>query len=99
MKHLRCRLTWLYTVTTSLILTLALAGFFIFFIRETRLARLDDFYRLWNTLCFSLQSNTVISHSYLSRTEADHRLIIHIEETESPFCFPAPGLLPQTGRS
>lgn len=87
MKHLRCRLTWLYTVTTSLILTLALAGFFIFFIRETRLARLDDFYRLWNTLCFSLQSNTVISHSYLSRTEADHRLIIHIEENGIPLLF------------
>ncbi|MCI8660145.1 MAG: HAMP domain-containing histidine kinase [Lachnospiraceae bacterium] len=87
MKHLRCRLTWLYTITASVILTLALTVLFLFQMRQTRQAQLDDFYQLWNSLCFRLQSDTVISHSYLSRTEARNQLLIHIEENGIPFFF------------
>lgn len=88
MKHLRYRLTWLYTLTTSIILTLTLILFFLFRVRETRQSQLEDFYQIWNSLCFRLQSESVISHQYLSLTEARSQLLIHIEENGIPLLFP-----------
>lgn len=88
MKHLRCRLTWLYTLTTGIILTLALTGFLLFRIKETRQTQLENFDQIWNSLCFRLQSDSVITHDFLSRTEAQNRLVIHIEENGNPFFYP-----------
>jgi Signal transduction histidine kinase len=87
MKSLHRRLTWLYTITTGMILTMALAGFFMLRIRETRQAQLDSFYILWNSLSSRLSSDTAISHSFLAQVEVDSQSIIHIEENGTPLIF------------
>lgn len=87
MTRLRFSLTWLYTITTSLILTLALASLFLLRIKETRQAQLDDFYTAWNSLSFRLTSDTIISQSFLAQAEAADRSIIHIEENGIPLLY------------
>ena len=78
MTRLRFRLTWLYTITTSLILTLALTSLFLLRIKETRQAQLDSFYTTWNSLSFRLTSDTIISQNFLAQAEAASQSIIHI---------------------
>lgn len=95
---LRRRLTCLYTVTTSLILTIVLAASLLTRIRDVRQSQLDDFYELWDSLQFRLQSNLSISQSYLAQTETSHSSIIHIEENGSPLLFSG-SWSPQTERS
>lgn len=97
MKLLRRRLTWLYTITTGLILTLALSAFLLLRIEETRQAQLDSFYAAWNALSFRLSSDTVISHSFLAQAEAASQSVIHIEENGIPLLFSG-SWLPATDR-
>ncbi len=87
MTVLRRRLTVLYTVTTSLILTLVMAVFLLMRIRETRQAQMEDFYDLWNSLQFRLQSDTTISQGFLAQTESDHKVVIHIEENGTALLY------------
>lgn len=87
MTVLRRRLTLLYTVTTSLILTLVMAAFLIMRIRETKQGQMEDFYDLWNSLQFRLQSDTTIAQGFLAQTEADRRVVIHIEENGTALLY------------
>ncbi len=85
---LRRRLTGLYTVTTSLILTLVMISFFIIRLQETRQRQADNFYELFTSLTTRLQSDTMISQSFLAQTEAAHQAIIHIEENGTALLYP-----------
>lgn len=87
MKHLRLRLTGLYTITAGLILTLAMAGFLMLRVRETRQDQLEDFHNTWNAVVLRLQSDSVISQSFLAQTEAVSQSVIHIEENGIPFLY------------
>ncbi len=87
MTVLRRRLTLLYTVTTSLILTLVMAAFLIMRVRETKQGQMEDFYDLWNSLQFRLQSDTTISQGFLAQTEADRRVVVHIEENGNALLY------------
>ncbi len=84
---LRRRLTCLYAVTTSLILTLVLAVSLLTRVRDVRQSQLDEFSRLWESLRFRLQSDLSISQSYLAQTEASNSAVIHIEENGSPLLY------------
>ena len=57
MKHLQLRLTWLYTFTAGLILTLAMTSFLMLRIHETKQEQLERFYSTWNMLSLRLQSD------------------------------------------
>ncbi len=98
MNVLRRRLTLLYAVTTSLILTLVMAAFLIMRIRETRQGQMEDFYDLWNSLQFRLQSDTTIAQGFLAQTEADHKVVIHIEENGTALLYNG-SWQPQTPRA
>ncbi len=87
MAILRRRLTLLYAVTTSLILTLVMAVLLMTRVRETHQEQLEDFYDLWNSLQFRLQSDTTIAQGFLAQTEADRRVVIHIEENGTALLF------------
>ncbi len=97
MAILRRRLTLLYTVTTSLILTLVMTAFLIMRVRETKQGQMEDFYDLWNSLQFRLQSDTTIAQGFLAQTEADHKVVIHIEENGTALLFNG-SWTPQTPR-
>lgn len=84
---LRRRLTCLYAVTTSLILTLVLAVSLLARVRDTRQSQLEDFYDLWNSLQYRIQSDHSISQTYLAQTEAAHSSIIHIEENGTALLY------------
>ena len=87
MKHLYLRLTALYTITAGLILTLAMAGFLMLRIRETRQEQLEHFHSTWNTVVLRLQSDSFISQRFLAQTEAASQSVIHIEENGIPFLY------------
>lgn len=87
MKLLQRRLTCLYTLTTGAILALALTGFLLFQIKETRQKQIEDFYAVWNSLCLRLQSDTILPHSFLAQTEITGHSIIHIEENGIPLIY------------
>ncbi len=87
MKHLYLRLTALYTITAGLILTLAMAGFLMLRIRETRQEQLEHFHSTWNTVVLRLQSDSFISQRFLAQTEAASQAVIHIEENGIPFLY------------
>lgn len=84
---LKKRLTWLYTIVTGAILTLALIGFLIFQMEDTKRTQLNQFQTIWNTISRQVQFDSVITHSWLSQTESDNRLIIHIEENGIPLLY------------
>lgn len=94
---LRKRLTWLYTITTGCILTLVMVGFLLFRVDETRREQLEQFQNIWNTVSYRLQFENTISHSWLAKTEADNRTILHIEENGIPFLYSG-SWKPQTSR-
>lgn len=87
MKKLHWRLTLLYTITTGLILTLTIAGFLAFRIKEYHQAQIENFHSIWNSLSFRLQSETTFPHSLLAQTEAEQQMIIHIEENGLPLLY------------
>ncbi len=97
MKSLHCRLTFLYTITSSLVLAIAMTGFLMLRIRETQQAQIDNFYAVWNALSFRLRSDTLISQSFLAQTEASSHSIIHIEENNIPLKYSG-SWQPQTDR-
>ena len=88
MKFLRKRLTLLYTITTGLILTVALTVFFLFQVRVTRQKQMEDFYAAWDSICLHLQSDTLLSHSFLAQMETANHSIIYIEENGIPLLYP-----------
>ncbi len=95
---LRRRLTLLYAVTASLILTLVTAAFLLTRVRETRQKQLDDFNDLWNSLQFRLQSDTTISQGFLAQTETERKALIHIEENGTALLFHG-SWMPETPRA
>lgn len=95
---LRKRLTWLYTVTTSCILTLVIAGFLLFRVEETKREQLQQFQNTWTNVSSRMQFGGTISHSWLSQTEAANHLILHIEENGIPFFYTG-SWTPRTSRA
>ena len=87
MKLLRKRLTALYTITTGTILLLVIIAILIFSVRNTQNAQLEQFLVIWNSLSSRFQSANAFSHSFLSQTESDYRMVIHIRENGVPFLY------------
>ena len=87
MKLLRKRLTALYTITTGTILLLVIIAILIFSVRDTQNAQLEQFLVIWNSLNSRFQSANAFSHSFLSQTESDYRMVIHIRENGVPFLY------------
>ncbi len=86
-RQLRRNLTLLYTVTTGAILTVVVIALLAF---NVKAARKDEYQRFQNeilTISSRMQFGSTISGSWLATTEAAGRLIIHIEENETPLLF------------
>lgn len=86
-RKLGWRLTLLFVIPTSLILSLIL---FILFFWQTSLARNEQTVSLQNqilNLTYQLEGAYLFSDDWLSSLEHDHRLIIHIEENRIPLFF------------
>lgn len=88
MKTLRKRLTALYTITTGTIFLLMIGAFFLSSTKERGNARLEQFQVVWNSLTSRLLSSDSFSYGFLSQTETDYQMIIHIRENGTPLSFP-----------
>lgn len=88
MKTLRKRLTALYTITAGTVFLLVMGAFFLSSIREHRSARLEQFQVIWNSLTSKLLSSDSFTHNFLSQTETDYQVIIHIRENGTPLLYP-----------
>lgn len=87
-KELRKKLTFLFTATTGLILTLVVIGILIVSTREFHKRNLDTFQNQILNITSRLQAGATISCTWLSKLESDSRLIIHIEENGQPLLYP-----------
>lgn len=86
-KALHRRLSWLYTVTTGIILILVIIGMLLFLKDMEERKQLEQFQSNWLTVSTRVQYDTSVSHSWLARTEAENRLIIHIEENKESLLY------------
>lgn len=86
-KELQRRLTFLYTVTTGIILTLVVIS--ISFISQMNLMdRIDDdFQNHIMNVSTRLQSDNGFDITWLASMEAENGLIIHIEENRIPLLY------------
>lgn len=85
--ELRRRLTLLFLIPTSLILSLIL---FVLFFWQTSLTRNEQAVDLQNqilNLTYQLEGAYFFSDDWLASLEYDHRLIIHIEDNRVPLLF------------
>lgn len=81
------RLTFLFTASTSVILTLVLGVFFFYQLRITQIQNLDDFQNQLLDLTHRLEGSPNLTDSWLAELETNGRLIIHIEDNQIPLFF------------
>lgn len=86
--ELQKKLCTLYTCSTGLILTLILGVAFLFYLSSQDSRRESAFLDQLFTLTTKLQSDSKFNDSYLAQMESKNRLLIYIEENESPLFFP-----------
>lgn len=87
LKKFRRRMTLLFAVTTSLILTVI---FLVIWVYQSHLymAQAENLFQNYLLeLSSRLESDTRFSDAWLAEMEADNRLIIHIEENGYPLFF------------
>lgn len=96
-RQLRKKLTLLYTVTTGTILTLVVIGLLFYNVRVAERDALQTFQNQIVAVASRMQFGSTISNSWLAQTEANGRLVIHIEENGVPFLY-AGSWTPKTDR-
>lgn len=96
--HLRKKLTFLYTLTTGLILSTVV--FALAFITQQSDNRQEEsmFTNQLMTIANKLQYDSRISQHWLASMEIENQLIIHIEENNKPLLYPG-SFFPATDRS
>lgn len=85
--ELQKKFTLLYTVTTGLILTLVLSAAFLFYTVSQQIKQKTDFQDQLFSLTSRLQSENRFADSLLAQMEEKYRLLIYIEENDTPFFF------------
>lgn len=81
------KMTFLYTLTTGIILTLVLL-IILLYNEKIMMVRSEESFRnnIW-TMVSKLQTDRSISHSWLAQMESENNLIIHIEENGIPLLY------------
>ncbi len=77
-----------YTLSTGVILTFILAVTFLYYLSSQQSRMEVSFSDHIFTLTSKLQTESAINDSYLAQLESKHRLLIYIEENNTPFFFP-----------
>lgn len=96
-KKLYRRLTLLFTVTTSLILTLVLGITWFYQFTHTNSQREASFQTYLTDLAGKLKMESTFSDHWLAKLESDNHLIVHIEENGRPLFFSG-SWIPKTNR-
>ena len=86
-RRLRRRLTLLFAVPTSLILSLILCVLFAWQSSQSRNEQTLSLQNQILNLTYQLEGTYFFSDDWLASLEHDHRLIIHIEENNTPLFF------------
>lgn len=88
LKHIRSRMVFLYTLAIGCVL------FFLAFsaltVSETQLreSSLEAFHGNVNSIIYKLESDSMISRTWLAQTEAGSRLVLSIQDRGVPLSFP-----------
>ncbi len=77
-----------YTLSTGVILTFILAVTFLYYLSSQQSRMEVSFSDHIFTLTSKLQTESAFNDSYLAQLESKHRLLIYIEENNTPFFFP-----------
>lgn len=81
------RLITLYTIITSLILSIVIIGAYYINLTQLKTHRLELFKDLQDSIVYKLQNEQIINNLWLSNLEIKSRAIIHIEDNGIPFFF------------
>lgn len=86
--RLRRKFVILYTLSTGLIMTFVLSAAFLFYVSSQENRQQSAFQELLFTLTAQLQTDSRFADSFLVQMEKNNRLLIYIEENDTPFFFP-----------
>ena len=86
--RLRRKFVILYTLSTGLIMTIVLSAAFLFYVSSQENRHQSAFQELLFTLTAQLQTDSRFADSFLVQMEKNNRLLIYIEENDTPFFFP-----------
>lgn len=81
------KMTFLYTLTTGIILTLVLLIILLYNEKIMMVRNEENFQNNIWTMVSKLQTDRSISHSWLAQMESENSLIIHIEENGTPLLY------------
>ena len=87
----------LYTLSTGIILTFVLSAAFLLYVSSHENRQRSAFQEALFTLTAQLQTDSRFADSFLVQMEKNNRLLIYIEENDTPFFFPG-AYNPRTSR-
>lgn len=87
LKNLRKKLILLFTLTTSVILTVILNTVVLFSQKQMEANRKDDFTNLQHSIISNLRAKNIITHSWLAEMESKHNLILTIWDNGVEFTY------------
>ncbi len=87
----------LYTLSTGIILTFVLSAAFLLYVSSHENRQRSAFQESLFTLTAQLQTDSRFADSFLVQMEKNNRLLIYIEENDTPFFFPG-AYNPRTSR-
>jgi signal transduction histidine kinase len=72
---------------SGIILSIIVVGAFYINYKDYRKNILENFTSIQDTILYKLQTDSIVSNTWLSQMEASHKLVIHIEDNGTPFFF------------
>ena len=84
---LQRKMTLLYTFTTGMILTVVVIAVLLFSEQLLKEKSVEAFQSSILTITSKIQSDSSVTHSWLSSMEADNNLIIHLEDNGTPLLY------------
>lgn len=87
LRSLQRKMALIYTFTTGMILTIVVIIVLLFSEQLLKEKSMEAFQSSILTLTSKIQSDSSVSHPWLSSMEADNNLIIHLEDNGTPLLF------------
>lgn len=87
LKHLKNRLVLLFTLTTSLIVTIVILTACFLNLKQLQAHNIEVIENQLDSIVYKLKNDNVIQNTWLAEMEAANHLIISISDNGSPFFF------------
>lgn len=87
LQKLKKHLILLFTALSSLILTISIIGALFLNLKQIKSHSLENYESIRDDINYTLQTQQLITHNWLSQMETKYKLIIHIKENGISFLY------------